>query len=112
MHWFWRAAIAVVVGCTADPVISIFCYAPMARAALWWRAVWQSIGVHEPWFYLITGTIISYGPACIISISVYTLLTRFFGPKDKLEKETRCRKCGYILRGIPEPRCPECGERI
>jgi hypothetical protein len=25
---------------------------------------------------------------------------------------TRCRKCGYILRGISEPRCPECGERI
>jgi len=23
-----------------------------------------------------------------------------------------CRKCGYILRGISEPRCPECGERI
>jgi len=26
--------------------------------------------------------------------------------------ETRCRKCGYILRGIPEPRCSECGEII
>lgn len=26
--------------------------------------------------------------------------------------ETRCRKCRYILRGITEPRCPECGERI
>ncbi len=26
--------------------------------------------------------------------------------------ETRCRKCGYILRGLSEPRCPECGERI
>ena len=31
------------------------------------------------------------------------------GPRDP---ETRCRKCGYILRGISEPRCPECGERI
>ena len=28
------------------------------------------------------------------------------------DHETRCRKCGYILRGIPEPRCSECGERI
>lgn len=26
--------------------------------------------------------------------------------------ETRCRRCGYILRGLSEPRCPECGERI
>jgi rubrerythrin len=23
-----------------------------------------------------------------------------------------CLKCGYILKGISEPRCPECGERI
>jgi hypothetical protein len=28
------------------------------------------------------------------------------------ESETHCRKCGYILRGLSEPRCPECGERI
>lgn len=28
------------------------------------------------------------------------------------DNETRCRKCGYILRGLSEPRCPECGERI
>lgn len=26
--------------------------------------------------------------------------------------ETRCRRCRHILRGISEPRCPECGERI
>jgi hypothetical protein len=23
-----------------------------------------------------------------------------------------CLKCGYILKGLSEPRCPECGERI
>ena len=22
----------------------------------------------------------------------------------------RCEHCGYLLRGLPEPRCPECGE--
>jgi sulfite exporter TauE/SafE len=27
-------------------------------------------------------------------------------------RETLCRQCGYILRGISEPRCPECGEAI
>lgn len=26
--------------------------------------------------------------------------------------ESRCRKCGYILRGLSEPRCPECGTRL
>ena len=28
------------------------------------------------------------------------------------DDETRCRKCSYILRGLTEPRCPECGEPI
>lgn len=26
--------------------------------------------------------------------------------------ETRCRTCHHILRGLSEPRCPECGEPI
>jgi hypothetical protein len=26
--------------------------------------------------------------------------------------QTHCRKCGYILRGLQEPRCSECGEPI
>ena len=32
--------------------------------------------------------------------------------REPRDHETRCRKCGYILKGITEPRCPECGERI
>lgn len=24
----------------------------------------------------------------------------------------RCAACGYILKGLPEPRCPECGSTI
>ena len=44
--------------------------------------------------------------ACACIGWIMLTLTR---PRDK---ETRCRKCQYILRGLPEPRCPECGERI
>jgi len=28
------------------------------------------------------------------------------------DEETRCRKCLHILRGLTEPRCPECGTMI
>lgn len=28
------------------------------------------------------------------------------------DRATRCRQCGHILRGLSEPRCPECGEAI
>ena len=27
-------------------------------------------------------------------------------------KEPTCWKCGYLLKGLPEPRCPECGTRF
>mgnify|MGYP000300732770 CR=1 FL=1 len=44
-------------------------------------------------------------------IVTYGLLTRRFGPLAP-DGECHCRKCNYILRGISEPRCPECGEPI
>ncbi|MFH1746411.1 MAG: hypothetical protein ABIG44_05130 [Planctomycetota bacterium] len=28
------------------------------------------------------------------------------------DEHLRCLRCGYILKGLSEPRCPECGERI
>ena len=46
------------------------------------------------------------------TLGSYTFLTRRFGPPRVEDKELRCRKCHYILRGITEPRCPECGESI
>ncbi len=31
---------------------------------------------------------------------------------DRPHGETHCRRCDHILRGLKEPRCPECGEAI
>lgn len=47
-----------------------------------------------------------------IGIAVYAWATREWSSPPPIEPETRCRNCGYILRGITEPRCPECGEVI
>ncbi len=33
-------------------------------------------------------------------------------PRETKDGHTRCGKCGYILKGLTEPRCSECGERI
>jgi hypothetical protein len=44
-------------------------------------------------------------PASCIGLYVYR---RFGGG----EYETYCRRCGYILRGLTEPKCSECGEVI
>ncbi len=48
----------------------------------------------------------------VFVLACYGILTRYFGPRVPRDGETRCHRCQYILRGISEPRCPECGERI
>jgi len=48
-------------------------------------------------------------PSTMMGILAFMWLNRRFAFSDN---ETRCRKCGYILKGITEPRCSECGERI
>ena len=42
-----------------------------------------------------------------------------FSPRDvtvtddfTIPPEARCLTCGYLLRGLPEPVCPECGRRF
>ena len=48
----------------------------------------------------------------VVSVGVFSVVDRYLRAKEVGEFETRCRKCRHILRGITEPRCPECGERI
>ncbi len=44
------------------------------------------------------------------AILLYMLLARLEPrPRAKL---TCCRRCGSVLKGLAEPRCPACGERI
>src|SRR5262245_58493926 len=100
MHWFWRAAIAILFGTTLGTPIGIFLY-------------------NRPLYWLLsalpdTGELAAMAvPAQVLSLVAYRFLTNRFPPVvDDLKNETRCRKCGYILRGLTEPRCPECGERI
>ena len=35
-----------------------------------------------------------------------------FGKLNRKTLDPSCRKCGYHLKGLPEPRCPECSEPI
>ena len=48
----------------------------------------------------------------VLCLIVYGVLTKLVGPRVLFDGYTRCRACEHILRGITEPRCPECGERI
>ena len=41
-----------------------------------------------------------------------TVLMHLLTPREVHDGHTRCGKCGYILKGLTEPRCSECGEKI
>ena len=51
------------------------------------------------------------GPAALIAACTFAKLSKRYG-KARADGESRCRRCGYILRGLSEPRCSECGEWI
>ncbi len=48
--------------------------------------------------------------AVLIALGLYALLTRIFGPQ--VARETICRRCKQVLRGLIEARCPSCDEAV
>lgn len=52
----------------------------------------RAVAVSLPWFFLLIG-----------------FLTFILWRLDRRYTAGYCQKCGYNLRGLPEPRCPECG---
>ena len=100
MHWFWRATIAAVVGMGLMYLYDPFPYTDVFHSVL--------ISYLGSW----PGTLAMHTPVLIVTTATYGILTRRYYRLKGFDNETRCRKCGYILRGISEPRCSECGERI
>jgi len=93
MHWFWRAAIAVGIGSGLGVSFLVF--------------VAQALTPVVPDLVEAVLVIGSY-----VLATTATLVILRYRPTGPTDSETRCRKCGYILRGISEPRCPECGEVV
>jgi hypothetical protein len=112
LHWFWRATIAIVVA-GGYGWVSVTALASAHKTLA--DAVTRMLGAQPDGVSWIGGVgvlVAFFLPVLLIAFAAYGLLTRRLGPRPPSEKETLCRKCGYILRGISEPRCPECGERI
>ncbi|MBN1344752.1 MAG: hypothetical protein JXQ73_18815 [Phycisphaerae bacterium] len=49
-------------------------------------------------------------PFVFLALAIYDRLVPHFGPP--VQEHLRCIKCGHILEGLSEPRCPECGQPI
>jgi hypothetical protein len=47
--------------------------------------------------------------AVIYTVATVPLFWRAFREHPKGPDNSRCQQCGYLLYGLIEPRCPECG---
>ena len=92
MPWFWKTLWSGIVG----TVVLVFGW-------IAWSILLNVL--HAGPYVAFSGfVLLLLGSQCIAVLANHD-------PLDK-DTETRCRRCRYILRGIAEPRCPECGERI
>jgi hypothetical protein len=49
------------------------------------------------------------GPLLVAIVPFFVLVWHLLRRKPRLSVEPRCARCGYSLRGLPSPTCPECG---
>ena len=91
---------------------------------LWLRIIVSVIvGGFASWAWYIGAMVVDRGgwlaQRSILLLSIFstgpivaTVLAHMLTPRETKDGHTRCGKCGYILKGLTEPRCSECGERI
>ena len=104
----WPRFILVVVVGSLLVSASIFLLGPRVFNAT--QAV--SAGLLPQWMPDVVSAFLVDVPALIICTVPAVAVTALVALHRRRDDDCRCRKCGYILRGISEPRCPECGERI
>ena len=73
-----------------------------------WTYVERSSEGLSLWNFWLAGTRVVEVPlyAVFTAVAIPTLLVWRFVPKFP---RGHCRRCGYNLKGLTEPRCPECG---
>ncbi len=105
--WVWRGIVVVLLGMTLHVTLKLFfgmwfVVTPICTA-------WQLLGGSGR-----TGAHVGYSVAFNLPTAAFclALFALFVHRPQQGAGESYCRRCGYILRGISEPRCPECGERI
>ena len=111
LRWFWRGGIAAAIGLTVNAIsVAWLTEGPLEDLG---HGMWSKVNSVLAWsdattlvFWVICGA-----PIFALTFGVYGLLTWRFAPGEPIV-ELHCRRCHHILRGLSEPRCPECGEAI
>lgn len=74
------------------------------------RSWLQAQGVYESDTFYALRVLIIAGVSSSLSLAGFVVLTRI--GRGTPDGHTRCGSCGYILKGLTEPRCSECGVAI
>ena len=114
MRWYWAALWAMLASYAVSVVTLFLCSGWSVRQGglltpvleCWLHALDEWAG--EPLAAYSTSLLLST-PSVLAGMLAFNWL-RGRGVRD--DGHLHCLKCGYILKGITEPRCPECGERI
>lgn len=110
--WHWRETLAQGPGVwalspkTGKVVRCESIYTMLAHATIY------PLGTQSKAMWNLGHVIATSMPAAMVSILIYCILSSATNPEVKEVQESHCRRCGYILRGLTIPRCPECGEPI
>jgi hypothetical protein len=68
----------------------------------------------DPYYVSVSQTLSGPGWTPVVPFSIPPLVAVLRGPvrRHYRRKHGRCARCGYLLTGLTEPRCPECGTPI
>ena len=116
--WHWSTRVGSGPGVTFSPTksyvglssaMSLFVQASSERLEHLLPAGLRGVWPLGYWHLAYTlGTVL---PASLLGVIAYAVLTRRFG-RPRGDGHSHCRRCAYILYGLTQPRCPECGEPI
>jgi hypothetical protein len=108
LHWAWRVTIVIAVACLIACVVNV----AGDRLDIWFIG---HIATRPPsWIGLkiaeCATTIVLTIPVVAIALAVDAAL-RSSAPRND-DGVPRCRRCGYIIVGLSQPTCPECGSKV
>jgi hypothetical protein len=121
LHWFWRGMIAGFVGIAANGAADYWLLykaeinSPLGVYPIMYPMWYRPIHTLKPWLGEGCATLATFavyrGAATLAAaFGAYWLLAHWLG--SNTDGELHCRRCDHILRGLSEPRCPECDEPI
>lgn len=99
-----RHAIAVCAGV----ILALFLNMIYTSIYLWYMNVQVPPGY---WRMMLVNTLLMGVPInTLVCLTVSLIYAAILSPDH--DPECRCRRCGYILKGLSKLECPECGEKI